>query len=277
MIRGLSKIIPILILIFYPLLFKPFAFAMDPELHSLPQMPGSQIVWQEKNLEVNGIIAPTIHLRSSAPMEEIVRFYKEALIKNKWEFKDNFSQQNTLAFSKNNRFFYLTVIYNGENIPADVYLVNSPSDLTLCKILKDYFLQDELIQDTPGKDIADLPRYPGSKRRLNIFAPFGGSAIIYEVDAPPEEISRFYRQNLRLSGWKEERSLMQEIMGKTLSRPIGGVFILLFYRGEDTLLINIAKVPKEMDLRGKGKLNKRSLIIITKDVDKELNYSPEEE
>ena len=275
MIRGISKIIPILILIFYPLLFRPFAFAMDPELHSLPQMPGSEIVWQEKNLEVNGIIAPTIHLRSSAPMEEIIRFYKEALIKNKWELKDNFAEQRTLAFTKNNRFFYVTVIYNGENIPADVYLVNSPADLTICEILKDYFIQDELVQDAPGKDLLDLPRYPGSKRRLNIFTPFGGSALIYEVDASPEEISRFYRQNLRLSGWKEERSLMQEVMGKTLYRPIGGVFILLLYRGEDTLLINIVKVPKE--LKPEGKLDKRTLIIIAKDIEKELNYSPEEE
>jgi len=273
MMKRFSKTVYILILIFYPLLFKSSVFALDPELRSLPQLPNSQIVWQDKTLQVNGIVAPAMHLRSSLPVNEIINFYKDALAKSKWQLKDYYSQQNTLVFTKENKFFYVAVVATGENQPCDIYLVDSPDDLEICKILKDYFLQEEIAQDAPGKDFSDIPRYPGSKRRLNIFAPFQGTLLMYEADAKVNEIAKFYRQMLVATGWKAEQAFNQDVIEKLAPQTKGNLATLLFYRDEDTLLVYI--VTLSAGVGSAEKISQRSLIIMAKNIEQELTY-PEE-
>lgn len=240
-------------------------FAMDIDLWSLPRLPESEVIWQDKNLEVNGIVAPAMHLRSKLSTQEIIDFYKDILTKYNWQINEHYPKEHVLIFTQQDKFFYVVAMENGKDLPCDVYLVNSPADLAICKTLKDYFLQETVAPDTQGKDFSDLPRYPGSKRRLNVFTPFEGAALIYEAQAQPQEIAQFYRQNLKASGWKEERALTQE-MFKKLARQLKGIelpAILLFYRGKDSLLINVTSVPK---------LSGRSLIIIAKNIEKEMIY-----
>lgn len=254
----------------------PSVSGMDVDLWNLPTLTESETVWADKPLQVNGIIAPTTHLRSRLSAKEIINFYKDFFIKADWQVKEYYPDENAAVFTKEDKFFYVAVLENVKESPCDVYLVSSQRDLEVCKDIKDYFLQKEIADDTPGKDFSDIPRYPASKRRLNVFSPFEGAVLIYEAQAQPKEIAQFYRSQLKLSGWREERALGQRVVEKAVGALApqlkDGIAILCFYRGNDSLLINITRVDK--DYTSTEKLIQRSLIIITKNVEQELS-SPE--
>lgn len=248
-------------------------YAMDVDLWNLPLPAKSEIVWKDQPIDVMGIKAKGIHLRCQLPGNEIISFYKDALEKNNWKLEYTLQQNNIFIFTRENKFFYLAVLESSKDLPCDVYLVTSPEDLAICKTMRNYLLQEEIAQDTPGKDFLDIPRYPGSKRRMNVFTPVEGAVLLYEVEAEPKEIASFYRQNLTSLGWKEEQMLSQkmveEVIRKANPRLRGKVALLCFYRSDDSLVINISAPPQDFALPGNSK---RSLIIIAKNMEKELSY-----
>jgi hypothetical protein len=84
-------------------------------------------------------------------------------------------------------------------------------------------------------------------------------------------VARFYREKLRAEGWKEERALGQRAMEKVMSRVKGlneEVAILLFYRKNDSLLINVATVPKPSCTS--PNMLKRSLVIVARNMEREM-------
>lgn len=59
-------------------------------------------------------------------------------------------------------------------------------------------------EDVPGKDLAELPRYPGSTRVAYRHAKLEGLASTraeYATDADPDEIRTFYRGAFDSGGW----------------------------------------------------------------------------
>jgi len=138
----------------------PSILALDMDLWNLPKPPDSSVVWEDNRVQINGIDAAGTHLRSESDMEEILGFYKEFFLRNGWQIKDDFKQQNIIAFTKKERFMYVAGQSNGKDAPCDVYLISSPSDLALCRILAS--LMDKggitMREDAAGRDISDIPR-----------------------------------------------------------------------------------------------------------------------
>lgn len=254
---------------------------MDAELWNLPQPEQSEIVWKDKPVEIMGIMASATHLRCYGLKEQIQNFYKDVLNKENWQVNADFTNERILAFNKGEKFIYVMAADTGnpQNQSCEVFLVSSPSSLAVCNILKEYFFKKEVGPDAPGKDFSDIPRYPGSKRRLNVFVPGQVNTLMYETDAKPREIADFYQQVLKAGGWKEEGGSNEEIVGalakslRNLPKSSVAQFkenfsMLCFYKGEDSLLIHITVAPK--DVLARERVSNRSMIMITKNVEGEL-------
>lgn len=238
-------------------------YAMDEALWNLPVPADTKIVWQDKPLEFNGISAPSIRLRSRLSAEEVYNFYKELLLQRKWEvsnFKD--AQKNTYTFVKNGEFIYLTIFEYPEEQARDIYLVKSPANLSFCYTLKDQVFQKEVGEDLPGKDIPGVLRYPGSKRKVDFAVPGEGEFLMYEANAQPQDIVQFFRRTLTPGGWIEERQFTEESMANLPQDLKAKVAVLVFHKGDESLVINITNALEQSNL--KDKLSKRSLILICK-------------
>jgi hypothetical protein len=236
--------------------------AMDAYLWNMNHPASAQLVWRDKPLEVNGIAARVSRLNCPLRPKEIIEFYRGALLKDNWQPKDYFQAQNIIAFTKEERFFYVAVIDSGENNPCEVYLVDSPGDLAVCKTLADFFFKQEIAPDAPGKDIAGIPRFPLSRRRLSVFAPAQGAIIFYEAKATPEKIGRFFQESLGSRGWQRPQALALSWLKKSAPQ-LKEIQILYFQKGRDDLLIYVYPAPQEI---GGG----RSLITVSKNMLEEL-------
>jgi hypothetical protein len=242
------------------LLFTLFAlrlYALDVNLWKLPVPEQTEVVYQDKEIQLNGISAQATHLSSWLGVEELLNFYQGILTKEGWQIKDNFKNQNILALIKEGKFFYIGVQDNGKSFPRDVYLISSAQDLAICRIIKDYFLQEKLAEDAPGKDLTDIPRFPGAKRRLNTFAPQQGLIAVYEAEAPTSSISQFYRRILEDNGWQMHPVFRPERF-KGMVPEAKGLEMLFFAKEQESLIINIFPVEVE------GK--QRAIIFITKNI-----------
>lgn len=240
-----------------------YGFAMDEALWNLPAPADTKVIWQDKPLEFNGVSAPSIRLRSQLSAEEIYNFYKEILSQRKWvlsDFKD--AQKNTYTFVKDSEFIYLAIFEYPQEEARDIYLVKSSANLSFCYTLKDQVFQKEVGEDLPGKDIPGLLRYPGSKRKVDFAVPGEGKFLMYEADAQPQEIAQFFRRTLKPGGWIEERQFTEESIANLPQDLKTKVAVLIFHRGDESLVINITNALEKPDL--KEKFSKRSLILICK-------------
>ena len=174
-----------------------------------------------------------------------------------------------MAFVKEDKFMYVAVQDNHDLTVSDVYLVSSPLDMAICKVLKDYFLKDKMAQDAPGEDLPDVIRYPNSKRRMNIFTPEEGDILMYEADAKTGDIAAFYNSHLKSAGWRMNPALDLKRIQK-LSPDTKDVYVLLFEKEKQQLVIFLCPFPPVQ--QGEDPLKeikvKRSVIMIAKNMDK---------
>jgi hypothetical protein len=227
----------------------PSVLALDMDLWNLPKPPDSSIVWDDKRVQINGIDSAGTHLRSQSEVGEVINFYKEFFLGNGWQIKDDFKEQNVIAFTRKDRFMYVAGQSNGKDAPCDVYLISSPSDLALCKILARLMDKGIVMQeDAAGRDIPDIPRYPASKRMVSIFAPYEGAILLYQAAATPAEIIRFYQSQLEANGWELVRALQPEFLQSRVPE-LQNTRVLLFLRGNETLFINANLLPKEATVK----------------------------
>ncbi len=244
------------------------ALAMDEDLWQLPQLPGSSIVWKDQPMEVNQIKANATHLRTDLPVDKILQFYKSALEPLGWKYDKNLTPEIS-TFVKENKFIYVGIFPLRANVFRDVYLIVSPASLTICEELKDYFFKEHIMPDAQGKDLEGVPRYPGSRRRLDIFLSPQSGVLIYESDGAPRDIARFFRQEMPRNGWREEHALSAEVVQK-LNPLMRGIQILLFNRGNNKILFNITAIPKGLPVQAKA--FGRTLIIIARNMEKEVAF-----
>jgi len=263
----------ILMLAVYLLLPVLCAQAADLDLQALPQLPGSEAIWVDKPIRLNGISAPATHLRSSMPPDKIADFYKAVLIAGGWEFDRTQLGGSIMLFRKNNKFFYVGIWGDGKNAPAEVFLVNSPEDMAICAQMQDYLFKSPLAQDVPGSDITGIPRYPTSRRRFNLFLPAEGGLLIYEAEATPGDIAKFYRKAFKGSEWYEEIALSESQLAESLlpEDMKGKIAFMLFSKGKDSIVINAFSAPKG------ASAGKRSLIMLGKNTEGILYPAPEED
>lgn len=225
-------------------------YALDVNLWHLPLPPQSSAIWEDKPLEVNGINANATRIYSQLEVEEALDFYKDFLLSNGWQVKDHFKDQHVTVFIKEERFMYVAGrAHTKERAPCDIYVVSSPADLALCKILANHMSGQEgslMSQDAAGKDISDIPRYPRSKRMISIFAPEQGSILIYQAIANPVQIADFFQRNLKITGWQLVQPLMPEFLKKRIPDMVDNVRVLLFKRENETLFVNAYLLPEEV-------------------------------
>jgi len=245
---------------------------MEPDLWQLPELPEKTVLWKDQPISLNTISGSATHLRTSMAPAEVKAFYEKALVEKGWKFEQNLTEEFTV-FTKGGQYMYVCVINNGLT-QHDVYLVRSPESLAVCRMLRDYFLKTQMVQDAPGKDMPDIMRYPDSKRRFSLAAPDAGGVMIYEAQGTPSQIAAFYRKNLAASGWSPVRALSTEILSR-LKIVQKDVSMLLFRRGEENVLINIVVPPEGFPSE---KLPApRSLIIVSRNIDKQFETSQEGE
>jgi len=264
-------------IIIYFILISQFAisansYALNTDLFNMPQPPVSTIVWDGRLLEINGIQATATHLRvEDMNVAELIDFYNSNLRQRGWQPQTDayFTEHHVLTFIKEDKFFYVAILKPFAEAPADVYLCVSPAELRICESVSKYILKNNLVEDTPGKDIDIVPRYPVSRRRLSVIAPEEGNILLYEAEGAPADIAKFYRQNLKAYGWKEEPAISnaQKLVPQLKDNPV-----LVFYRGEDILLINITAAPKEAEAQTGNAI--RSFIIISRNMLDELANVP---
>lgn len=272
------------------LIFPCFSLGSEPFGIIFPE--NSQIIYEDKPLELNKIKAFATCFLSQLSAEETLNFYKEALIKDGWLCKDFPYQTTTGVFTKEDRFFYVLTTDNLKKSGCQVYLVNSVGDLAICKTLKTYLFQEEISPDTPGKDFQDIPRYPGSKRRISAFAGPEGQFLLYEVSAPVQEVANFYRQMLKAQAWEEELDNDVSKIPGLDSETKDNLAVLFFHnKAQEELWIQIMALTEKMapplstyakDNDSASGLNtgifkkgfSRTLIIIGRDIQEILGVSP---
>jgi len=246
-------------------------YALDADLFSAPQFPGAKILWEDKPLEVNGVSARATHLRCNAASQEIMEFYEDSLGKNGWirAQENNYPYtSNVDTFTKAGRFMYVAVMSESDLGYCDTYILSSPQPLKFCPALSASLFKKELAEDTPGRDSNDIPRYPGSKRRLNMFSREQGVFMVYESDGKINDIANFYRTSFKMMGWKITESLDSNKLKKIYpDMQAGEVRILSFEKAGDsvTVMMNYLNDPQA---------HNRSLITITKNASDEFNPLP---
>ncbi len=253
----------IFFLLWVGMIFISPSFALDADLANLPLPAGSKLIWKDKAMELNGIVAPTLRFQCSLPAGQIKNFYQQALAKEKWEIREAADVGNTLLFSKKDKLLSIFIFEAGQGSTNEVYIIKSGTDIALCNLLKDSLFQPKLTPDLPGKDLPDILRYPGSKRRMNLFAPYEGALMIYEAEANPQEIVQFYRTTLNANGWQEERAISQQAEEKLPAQYKEGMAVLCFHRHNDSVVIEIFRTKEA----GSEKFSKRTLIVINRNAE----------
>lgn len=240
---------------FFPLIIN----AMDVALWQVPDPPRSTPLWMDKTAEVNNINVHVSYLACDLNDKEILDFYQDQLEKVGWKLMNYFQDQKIMSFIKDKNYIYIAVAKMGEN--NKIYVVSSPADLRLCRTLKDYFFKDVIVEDAQGKDLPDVPRYPDSRRRLNIFSQEDGDILMYESNATPQEISNFYRERLGQYGWEVMRATEPTFLNRfpQVKDILKTVAIICFQRDEDVLVVTAYPAPKEMS-------KARTLISIVKNM-----------
>jgi len=241
--------------------------AMDVDLWQMQQFPGSRIIWEEKAVEVNGTLARAKHIRCPAERKQALDFYANTLKASGWseEKSEIYFDTAIRAFTKAGRFLYIVVLSQGYQQPlSDVYLVASQERLVFCVALQQTLLKKELSPDISGKDINEAPRFPGSKRRVNVFVGNAAALVMYEANARPADIEDFFRSNFKAQGWSEDEFISAERMKKIHPEmDFDAVRVMSFRNGRNTIEI-FANI-----IEGPG-VAKRSIITITKNMADEL-------
>ncbi|HNX80699.1 MAG TPA: hypothetical protein PKL77_00940 [Candidatus Omnitrophota bacterium] len=248
------------------LLWAAAALALDADLWEAPQLPGSTLIYKDKPVEIMHIKAQVTHLRTKVLQNDIFSFYQGELEKIGWQPQKMLTDMIT-AFSKENRYFYVGVV--GGYADQEVYLVSSPESLSICPYIKQYILRSELAADAPGKDVTDIPRFPTSKRRLDILGPGSGAVLLYETTASPSEVIQFYRRAMPESGWHELRSFTQSVLEK-MNVVMPDYAFSMFDKDANQALIGIFRVPDKLLQHADDFPKGRTLIFITRNVEQEF-------
>jgi hypothetical protein len=226
-------------------IFPLFLFASDLEKHLSEELSrislieGSEVIWENEAVQVMGIKGKATHLRSELPVEDVLNYYKVNIQEAGWQIDHCIWENRICVFTKESEYFYLGVQGNGKGYPNDIYLVVAPQSLAVCELSKEYFLKKELKEDAPGEDPESIPRYPGSKRRINIFAVDEGKVFMYEAEDSIEDITAFYKDYFQKAGWKMSGEF------KPRGEYSEDLKILFFEKGEDNVSINVARVNIE--------------------------------
>jgi len=262
----LAKIIFISVLLMFPVL----GFAAGIDYFGVPVPAKTNAVWTDKAIDINNINVSASYFVSDLTMPELIKFYADFFEKSDWELMNYFESQGLLSFTKDGHYMYVEVVKMGEQ--NAIYLINSPGDLRVCRTLAEYFLTPQISVDAEGKDLTDVPRFPGSRRRLSVVTKQEGEFVMYETDEKPEKVGDFYQENLGQFGWTQMRAFNNAILNKfnEAKDALIGISFNCFEKGEDVLIVIAYPTPKQIS-------NSRTLITVTKNLGSLFNINSQGE
>lgn len=248
------------------MLYAATAHAFNTDLWQAPQLPDSQLIYKDKPVEVMHIKVQVTHLRTKASQEGVFSFYKGELERTGWRSEKMLSDM-VLTFMKDGRYLYVGVA--GGVSGQEVYLVSSPESLSICPIVKEHILRSGLAVDAPGKDVADIPRFPTAKRRFDIVGPVAGAVLLYETTSSPDEVMRFYRKAMPEAGWKELRNFSLSFL-QGIDMLMKDYSFSMFDKDSDHVMLAVFKVPDKLMKNSEDMPKGRSLIFITRNAEQEF-------
>ncbi len=239
-------------------------WAKAEDVTKLPHPPNSRVIFTDKAVQINNIPVRGVQLSSSLNPDELAVFYQNMLKQRGWDLAYYFKEQSIMSFiAKDGGYLYVSVVpgLGGNN----VYVLTSPKDLSICRTLVDYFFKAEMVPDAPGKDIADVPRYPNSRRRLSIFTQQEGEFLLYETDASASEVGDFYRKMLGQYGWEPIPALNPAMLMRftEAKNALKDMALVVYERGNDMIFIAAYQTPRQVS-------KSRTLITIMKNFWQEL-------
>jgi hypothetical protein len=234
------------------------ACAENRELRNIPLPDNSEVVALDTPFQLNDRQGNLSRLRSFKKPQEIIDFYQGYFVKNGWEFVSYKEEWRTLFLKKGDENLYVQVNDHGDALPADVYIAMSRQDLAVCPQMKDVYAQEQIAPDVLGKDFPDIMRYPGSKRRVNMFPDANKGMVVYEAQAEVAEAAAFFYNTLKAQGWDDNPAFTKGFQ-KQKNPDLKDTKIMFFEKNLETVIINIYRVSES-----KGKA--RVLISILKNM-----------
>lgn len=207
---------------------------------SVPVFPGAKDLWLgPQEVDINGYSTKMLCFSVNNTIEKILDFYQRELPNYGWQLGTVWEGLNIMYFTKEDRFLYVAAsdTIRGYDLSVTKFvLVLSKRELHLCVAAT--FVGGPNFKETPGRDLAFIPRYPGAVRVASIIRQDKEAFFIYMVREDAIKIADFYRKNLPNYGWRISKRL--SVPRSCIQRSFSAT-ALLFNRGsEDTLSIHIS-------------------------------------
>jgi hypothetical protein len=202
-------------------------------LKELPSYPkvivGSE--WQMESL-VNEVPVTTILFCSTDPIDKIIKFYEEGMIKKRWKViypgdKSQLKKKGIdisqipqidpekgsfLALKKGDITYSIVALKSPPSgslmLPLPHNLVTPPLQEGVSTVYirrtAGEISYGSPTEDAPGKEVANVSRYPKTIRKayIELGQGEGGIALIYESKDGLERIVDFYRRDMAQRGWR---------------------------------------------------------------------------
>lgn len=248
---------------------------------NVPALPQAQKVKQEETLINNNPVQTTIYT-TATESKEIAEFYKTKLTNFGWKLETETAQQgvNLMAFSKQNKILNIMVqniigknfISIAQSIAPKEVPKETPCPecqktkkdlieklkLKLSKgeeikeddLPKDLFPKEPILpdEDSPGRDLQFIPRYPGAIRTNSVEKEGGKKvSLTYFAKDSVEKVVNFYRQNMGNYYWKLDKEVDFQNLPEALSEKINVDIIgqsLVFKSPSASCIISITEEPQ---------------------------------
>lgn len=241
-----TKIILSLILCWF--IFIPSLVRAELNLNIFSPPQGQKI--SEQKIMINSQPAKVIHYESQLSSRDILDFYYNYLTNLGWQvFSDN-RQNGAVAFTKDKDKVIITALNMPEVNKTSILINYYAASFEECP---DCEAGREIKEDTPGEDLASVPRYPKTQRILSMKTqlPLGRTAI-YKSASGIEEILDFYTREMSDSGWylKNEISFSdlkneEEFTKFFKDINLEGQGFVYTNKNKDMLQLNVIKDPQQ--------------------------------
>ncbi len=263
-------------------IFSFFASAEAAIWENIPVFPQAQKVKQEE-MTIDGNPAQSSIYTTQSPPEEVVEFYKTKLGNFGWELKSDRDQRGVklLIFYKKDKMLNLIVqSMLGKNyitLTQSQLPETTPGGTTPCPAcekkkqelieklklsegtkledvdinqIKGAFPQESVApeEDTPGRDLQLVPRYPGAVRASAMERDNGKKMnLSYYTQHSIDDVVNFYRQNMPNYYWKSVDELDFQNLPAGMNDKVGVDIAgqsLVFKSPSASCIISITEEPQ---------------------------------
>lgn len=231
--------------------------------NDIPVYPGSQKI-KDFDLVVNNEPINSTLYRSSDSNVDIINFYREALVKGGWTpvYSDNAQYPHALTLQKKGHYLVISVQDSqfSTQIEERIILVslstqNFDASSCLVKGASKGAPRESAVPttDTPGEDIATVPRYPETVR-VNTVKMSRGTTVTYFSRDGLDEIATYYRDIMPSQNWSLVKEFDLSNLPQEVEESLGGLRdnvnvsgrSLIFKNRSSLCFIALTKSPEEV-------------------------------